>query len=157
MVEPSNSFYTVEGGRTFWNMVEHCGMFQYHMHGITQQALLCSALHCFPQSIYNWVGNCFIMDFLFLVSCLVYKDLCFVDNPQLQFLRISTVSSGLPRSSAAVHTLSLISILALVLLLGVLSLVDSVALTAVFFVKLTNNHYLLGISTNCSPILPVTA
>ena len=68
MLEPSNSFYTVEGGGTFWNMVEHCGLFWYHMHSITQQALLCSALHCFPQLIYNWVGNCFIMDFLFLVS-----------------------------------------------------------------------------------------
>jgi len=48
----------MEHGRTFW----------YHVHSITQQALLCTALHCFPQSIYNWVGNCFIMDFLFLVS-----------------------------------------------------------------------------------------
>jgi len=32
--------YTVEGGGAFWNMVEHCGMFQYHMHSIAQPALL---------------------------------------------------------------------------------------------------------------------
>ena len=73
MVESSNSFYTVEGSGTFWNMVEHCGTFRYHMHGITQQALLCSALHCFPQLIYNWVGNHFIMDFLFLFSLFSIK------------------------------------------------------------------------------------
>jgi len=58
MVEPSDSFYTVEGGGAFW----------YHMHSITQHALPCAALHWFAQSVYNWIGNRFIMDFLFLVS-----------------------------------------------------------------------------------------
>jgi len=45
MVEPSNSFYTGEGGGIFGNMVEHCGTFQYDMYSITQQALLCTAFH----------------------------------------------------------------------------------------------------------------